>query len=182
MIGTLSIRNRQRLRRINTRLLRRITLRVLREKTGVRDFELGVQLVEAAEMTRINHTFLQHDGSTDVITFDYNDLAAEDVSKIDPAVETAVSHAPPSLHGDIFICLDDAVRQAREFRTTWQTELVRYTIHGLLHLCGHDDLKPTARRIMKREEMRLLRKSAKEFPLAQLGSRQVKRRTARSVS
>jgi probable rRNA maturation factor len=46
--------------------------------------------------------------------------------------------SPMSLHGELFICLDDAVKQAREFRTTWQSELTRYVIHGLLHLCGHD--------------------------------------------
>jgi probable rRNA maturation factor len=60
------------------------------------------------------------------------------------------------------------MKQAREFRTTWQGELARYVIHGLLHLCGHDDLSPKPRRKMKREENRLLRAVSKQFLLSRL--------------
>jgi probable rRNA maturation factor len=73
------------------------------------------------------------------------------------------------LRGELFICVDDAVAHARQFRTTWQSELVRYVIHGLLHLCGHDDLQPAARHRMKQEERRLLRQLSQRFPLARLG-------------
>ncbi|MEP6663542.1 MAG: rRNA maturation RNase YbeY, partial [Verrucomicrobiota bacterium] len=73
-----------------------------------------------------------------------------------------------SLHGEIFISIDDAVKQAREFQTSWQSELVRYIIHGLLHLQGHDDLQPAARGKMKREENRFLKKLTEVFPLKKL--------------
>ena len=43
------------------------------------------------------------------------------------------------LHGEIFICVDEAIRQARRFGTIWQSEIVRYLIHGVLHLLGFDD-------------------------------------------
>ena len=46
------------------------------------------------------------------------------------------------LHGEIFICVDEAVWQARKFRTSWQSEIVRYLVHGVLHLLGHDDSRP----------------------------------------
>jgi len=42
-------------------------------------------------------------------------------------------------------------------------------VHGVLHLLGHDDLRPALRRKMKREEDRLVRKFAKKFSLAQIG-------------
>ena len=58
--------------------------------------------------------------------------------------------------------------QAKKFKTSWQSELVRYVVHGVLHLLGHDDLKPDLRRKMKREENRLVRLLAKRFSLAQL--------------
>jgi probable rRNA maturation factor len=54
----------------------------------------------------------------------------------------------------------EAVRQAAEFGTTWEAELLRYVIHGILHLRGYDDLEPAKRRVMKREENRLVRKLA----------------------
>ena len=79
------------------------------------------------------------------------------------------------LHGELFVCVDDAVTQAKEFKTMWQSEVVRYVVHGILHLLGHDDLKPDLRRKMKREENRLVRRLENRFSLAQL-SRAVKLR------
>jgi probable rRNA maturation factor len=75
------------------------------------------------------------------------------------------------VHGEIFISIDDAKSQAREFRTSWQSELARYVIHGVLHLRGFDDLRPADRRKMKREENRLLKEIARLFPLSKLGTR-----------
>ena len=72
------------------------------------------------------------------------------------------------MHGELFICVDDAVAQAKQFKTSWQSEIIRCVVHGVLHLLGHDDLKPDLRRKMKREENRLVRLLAKRFSLAQL--------------
>jgi len=152
MSRTLSLQNRQRVRRVDTRLLRQITLRLLDSELCLDSYELAIHLVGAREMAKVNWDFLQHEGSTDVITFDHSESGEGLVG----------------LHGELFICLDDAVKQAREFGTTWQSELARYVIHGLLHLCGHDDLKPEPRRKMKREENRLVRLVAKEFSLSKL--------------
>jgi probable rRNA maturation factor len=175
MSRTLVIRNRQRVRRVHTPLLRCVALHVLQEQLRVGDFELALHLVAAAEMARVNQTFLHHDGSTDVITFDHSSFVAADVRRLsNPSAASTRRSEPPQvgcydfLHGELFLCLDDAVQQAREFHTTWQSELVRYIIHGLLHLCGHDDLNSAARRRMKREENRLLRATAKEFPISRL--------------
>jgi probable rRNA maturation factor len=152
-VSVLVFRNRQRTKRLNIPLLRRVTLFVLRQQLDVREHQLCFHLVNAPEMAQVNETFLQHIGSTDVITFDH----AENPSKNSPA-----------LHGEIFISVPDAVAQAREFKTTWQSELVRYVIHGLLHLRGFDDLQPKLRREMKREENRLVKLVEAKFPLRQL--------------
>ena len=74
----------------------------------------------------------------------------------------------PNLHGELFICVDEAIRQARRFRTTWQSELVRYVVHGVLHLLGHDDHHAADRRKMKREENRLVRLMARRFAFTRL--------------
>jgi probable rRNA maturation factor len=188
MSRTLSIRNRQRVRRIDTALLRRITLHVLKTQLGVAEFELAIHLVGASEMARVNQTFLDHEGSTDVITFDHSDDGVRPSPGAETPARTAMqglskslglpkslrpgrphsAAASPCLRGELFVCLDDAVKQACEFRTTWQNELIRYVIHGLLHLCGHDDLKPAARRRMKREENRIFSATAKHFPVSRL--------------
>src|SRR5213596_1423422 len=82
----------------------------------------------------------------------------------------ASTHRPKHLHGEIFICIDDAVKQARQFRTTWQSELVRYLIHGVLHLVGYDDLTLAGRCVMKREENRLLRMLSRRFSFRHLAN------------
>jgi probable rRNA maturation factor len=64
--------------------------------------------------------------------------------------------------------VDEAILQARRFRTTWQSELVRYLIHGVLHLFGHDDHHAVARRKMKREENRLFKSLSARFALSRL--------------
>jgi len=44
-----------------------------------------------------------------------------------------------TLLGEIYICVDEAVLQARKFGTSWQSEVIRYLVHGVLHLLGFDD-------------------------------------------
>jgi rRNA maturation RNase YbeY len=151
------ILNRQRIKKINTRLLRRMLLAVL-DELKVTDSELGITLVNAPEMARINWDFLQHTGSTDVITFDHSDPDA-------PQPKGALT-----VNGELFICVEDAISQAREFGTRWESEVVRYAVHGVLHLLGYDDLKPALRRAMKREENRLVRWLEKSFLLAELSA------------
>ena len=157
---TLVVANRQRVRRVDTRWLRECAVVLLGELLGVEDYELGVALVGEREMARINGQFLQHTGSTDVITFGYG----EDRSA--PAVSTDA--AAPRLHGEIFISVGDAVAQAAAWGTTWQSEVVRYLVHGVLHLQGFDDLEPALRRVMKRRENQLLARLARRFALSAL--------------
>jgi probable rRNA maturation factor len=151
------IANRQRTKSINSRWLKQI-VEALMGELKVTDAELGIHLVGAKEMARVNWQYLQHEGSTDVITFDHQEPP--------PGSETLSPGR--QVHGELFVCVDEAISQAREFKTSWQSETVRYVIHGVLHLLGHDDLKPDLRRKMKREENRLLRGLAKKFSFTQL--------------
>lgn len=152
---TIQIANRQRTKKIDTRLLKEIVAELFSELKIARP-ELGISLVGAREMTLVNETFLQHEGSTDVITFDHQDP------------EPGTRNQELSLHGELFICVDEAILQAREFKTDWQSEVVRYVIHGVLHLIGYDDLKPELRRPMKREENRLVKNLAEKFTFTQI--------------
>ena len=149
------VSNRQRTKKINARLLKQIAEALLAE-LKMTEAELGINLVGAKQMSAFNWKFLQHEGSTDVITFDHEEK------------RKAESGKRKCLHGEIFVCVDEASLQAKKFKTKWQPEIVRYIVHGILHLLGHDDLKPDLRRKMKREENRLVRLLAKRFSLAQL--------------
>jgi probable rRNA maturation factor len=159
------IANRQRTRKINARLLKEIAETLLADMK-ISGAELGIHLVAAREMTLINGTFLRHKGPTDVITFDY---ANEGRAGSPLPADGAHGATRPTLHGEIFVCVDEAVLQAKKFKTTWQSEIVRYLVHGILHLLGHDDRHAAARRKMKREENRRLAGLSKKFSLAQIG-------------
>ncbi|MGO9479580.1 MAG: rRNA maturation RNase YbeY [Limisphaerales bacterium] len=172
---TVAITNRQRLKQIDRRLLKAIVNALLAE-LELEQAEIGICLVAAPEMTRLNETFLRHAGSTDVIAFDYRDktVGADVRRPLNQKHAPEKKPAPPcvvackEIHGEIFICVDEAVRQARRFGTSWQSEIVRYLVHGILHLLGFDDSSAGARRRMKRAENRLLRRLAGRFSLAQL--------------
>jgi len=144
------LRNRQKLCAVDLRLLRKIIFALLKA-LAIKRFELGVRLVESKEMTLMNEEYLCHAGSTDVIAFNYSS-----------------GPNPKVIQGDIVICMTDAVEQARRFRTSWQAELARYLIHGVLHLQGYDDRRPSDRRRMKSEEERLLGEMESRFPLCDL--------------
>lgn len=149
MSGVLEIRNRQRSRRLDSRRLKTILAGALETELGVVRHEVCVHLVGPREMTRVNETYLQHAGSTDVITFNHQDAAC-----------------PTELHGEIFVCVAEACELAPRFRSTWPAEVVRYAVHGFLHLQGHDDGKPAARRRMKRVENRVVQSLRRRFNLA----------------
>jgi len=164
-----SIASRQCERKINRRLLKRITTTLLAD-LKIKNAELGIHLVATPEMTRLNEKFLRHQGTTDVITFDYG-LGVPPSGGFPPNHTRRTNRLKPelqTLHGEIVVCVGEAVLQARKFRTNWRSEVVRYIVHGVLHLLGFDDASAGARRKMKRQEDRLLRELSRRFPLSGL--------------
>ncbi|HXP59740.1 MAG TPA: rRNA maturation RNase YbeY [Dongiaceae bacterium] len=162
---SLTLHNRQRARRLDLPLTRRITTTLLRGLMELNDFDLCLSLVGTAEMARLNERFRHQAGSTDVLSFDYLEKPAPRGGPL----PHGAADSSPGLHGEIVVCVDEAAAQARRFRTTWQSELVRYIVHGILHLRGFDDRRPDQRRKMKRAEDHLLRQLADRFDLTRLG-------------
>jgi probable rRNA maturation factor len=140
------VANRQRTRRLDCKFIKQLAQKVLAD-IGVENVELGVHFVSAQEMARVHEQFMNIPGSTDVITFDHS------------------SKPPTNLHGEIFISVEDAIAQARDFKTTWQSEVARYVIHGILHLLGFDDVEPGSRKKMKQAENSLVKRVAAQFDL-----------------
>lgn len=88
------------------------------------------------KIIEINRRFLNHDYFTDIITFDY-------------------THGR-RVSGDMFISLDTVRTNAELVGATYQSELQRVIVHGLLHLCGIDDKGPGEREIMELHENQAL--------------------------
>lgn len=88
------------------------------------------------KILEINRQYLNHDYFTDIITFDYSEKNI--------------------LSGDIFISPDTLKTNAIEFNVTFEEELLRIIIHGILHLCGQDDKTPESKRQMTVKEDKAL--------------------------
>ncbi len=140
MTDSLRVANRQRQWPVDCRRLRQLCRRAL-VFLGRNEFDLGIYLVRDRKMIYLNETFLRHAGTTDVVTFDYREDARAE-----------------RLHGEIFICVDEARRQAALRQLPWPREVLRYAVHGILHLAGYDDRDRNARRQMKAMENRLLKR------------------------
>jgi probable rRNA maturation factor len=148
--GILRVENRTR-HHLNLPLLKRVGRFIPEEILGREDYDLCVWLVNDAEMIRTNEGRLRHKGTTDVISFDYGGQEPN-----------------ATLAGELFICLDEALRQAARYRVSSGLEIARYLLHGLLHLAGYDDQMPQDRRRMKSAENRFLKDVARHFNLEEL--------------
>ena len=108
------------------------------------DGTVSIVLVTPARMARLNAMHLRHEGTTDVITYDWRGQAT-----LGPAEEeTPVA--------EIFICPQVAREYARRLGTDASRELLLYAVHGLLHLAGEDDLDEASRRSMRAAESRVM--------------------------
>lgn len=96
-------------------------------------YELGEILFAFCDdnyLHKLNLEFLKHDTLTDVITFDYN--------------------MGKQVNSEIYISVDRVRENALEFGVSFEQELHRVIIHGILHLCGYKDESPS-----EEEEIRL---------------------------
>ena len=98
--------------------------------------DVGYMFVDDDKILEVNREYLGHDYYTDVITFDYDE---DDI-----------------VSGDIVLSLDTVRSNAALFGKTYEDELNRVIIHGILHLCGINDKGPGEREIMEAAENRAL--------------------------
>lgn len=80
----------------------------------------------------LNEQYLNHDTLTDIISFDYS------VGK--------------ELHGDIFISTERVLENAAEFKVSFEEELKRVMVHGVLHYCGYKDKSEEDEKLMRSKE------------------------------
>ena len=98
--------------------------------------EIAYIFVNDKKILDVNRQYLQHDYYTDIITFDYSD--------------------DDTISGDLFISLDTVHSNAEQIGTTYEQELRRVIIHGILHLCGINDKGPGEREKMEAAEDKAL--------------------------
>ena len=98
--------------------------------------EIGYLFVNDEKILEVNREYLGHDYYTDIITFDYDE--------------------GDRINGDLVISLDTVETNARQFGKSYDEELHRVIIHGILHLCGINDKGPGEREVMEAAEDKAL--------------------------
>lgn len=105
---------------------------------NIQDYEISLAFVDNATIHRLNKRYLDHDEPTDVLSFPYSAAGAK------------------KLEGELVIGVQIAQEQAAQRGHDVQAELALYVIHGLLHLCGHDDLSAEDAKAMRQRERHYL--------------------------
>jgi probable rRNA maturation factor len=138
------VRNLQRKIHVNVAELQDFAAKAVRKslqvheekKTDLRKLhEVFVWLISDRRMASLHRKFMHQTGATDVLTFQ---------------------------HGEIFISVETARRNARAFGSSLAGELRLYVVHGLLHLHGFDDCTQPDARKMKRTQQKILRDCSRD--------------------
>jgi probable rRNA maturation factor len=99
---------------------------------GKRCGEISYIFCDDQYLLGINQQYLKHDDYTDIISFDYS--LGDEIS------------------GDIFISVDRVRENAETFQTTFDQEIKRVMVHGILHYCGYKDKTELESQVMRSKE------------------------------
>ena len=135
VIQTFNAHPRHRIRRAETLRLARRVLKGERRTSA----ECNIVFVDDKRMEKMNGEYLNHWYATDVLSFP---LTENGKKKVD---------------GEVYVNLDQARRQSREYKVTMKNEVHRLVIHGLLHLLGYNDKTKRERQRMTHRENLYLR-------------------------
>lgn len=168
----IDIADRQSLLDVDEHQLRDAINRILTDE-GFSHAEISVTLVDDVEIHRINNEYLGHDYPTDVISFRLDDDQDWNAIEIREDMENESdglggisidskegldqrSEFKGRLEGELIVSTETAVREAASHGWTSQNEVLLYVVHGMLHLCGYDDLTDEARPLMRQREREVL--------------------------
>jgi probable rRNA maturation factor len=132
MTIAIHITNRQKALPIDRRRVRRVVEAVLCD-AEIADARISVAFVGDRTIAALHQRFLDDPEPTDVLSF-------------------VLERSGNSLEGEVVVSAETARARAAEYKSTPEDELVRYVIHGLLHLVGFDDATSRQRTVMRNKE------------------------------
>lgn len=153
-VACVHVSNQHRPYKIDRKKISHIVTEISR-RLGVAQYEICLQFVSPRKMQALNKKYRHQDKSTDVLSFpQYNWKRA---LKVKSTPTSAVKILNPLPLGDVIICADEAENNAEELGHTLDKEVCFLLVHGILHLVGHDHMKPTEKKRMFSEQRKLMR-------------------------
>lgn len=109
---------------------------------------ISVAIVDNAQIHKLNRLYLNHDYETDVLSF----LLDEPADPQDDRSTDAPRGTGKTIDGEVIVSTEMAIEMAADYSWEAMDELTLYIVHGLLHLCGYDDLSAEELPIMRERE------------------------------
>lgn len=144
----IDICNRHKDNAVDLSVLRTAVEHVLQEES-VESAVISVTIVDDPTIHTINRDHLQHDYPTDVISFQL-DWSSPNADA--PLLTSDNRSAGAAIEGEIVVSYDYASQNAQPGDWTTSDEVTLYVVHGLLHICGYDDLSTAEKQIMRERE------------------------------
>jgi probable rRNA maturation factor len=133
--------------------------RVICAGLGLPDYEVSWDFIDPDEMKNLNHQYRDKDRSTDVLSFPQEEweepLHFEAPAWPLPEAEENQDE-PPHMLGDVIISPEDALANAKNIGHELDRETAFLLVHGILHLCGHDHMKPEEEQRMIAEQQAIM--------------------------
>ena len=104
--------------------------------------DLSMLLVDEAHMTNLHEKWMEEPGPTDVLSFPMDELRPHSIAGPNRTRGRDEDDSEPVLLGDVVLCPQVAVAQARQHGHSTAAELELLTVHGVLHLLGYDHADP----------------------------------------
>ena len=127
-------------------------LEVLKQKELL---EINIGFVSKEEIQAVNSKERKKDAPTDVLSFPASNVQVGEI--IDISKEEYKYNINPEneafLLGDMIICIEVAKEQAKSFKHSLKDELVRLSLHSLLHCLGYDHIEDKDYEIMHKLEL-----------------------------
>lgn len=111
--------------------------------------EISIAIVDNPTIRELNQQYLSHDYDTDVLSF------LLECNTIDTPVKSDLRGSGKSIEGEIIISAEMAVSMAEHYHWPAGQEFLLYVVHGLLHLCGYDDLSDEELKVMRLREQQI---------------------------
>ncbi len=127
-------------------------------KQPLKDIKFNLYVVSSDYIHKLNLSQRGVDRATDVLSFPYLDIKASEIIDKDKFKLDIDLIDNKLLIGEIFICNNIAIRQAKKYNHSYRREFCFLFLHGLLHCLGHDHIDDSDRVVMEDMQSKILNK------------------------